>query len=51
MEERYSASAWEIERRQKKATLLEEYGIKELIAAILGTQGVYYFDDPVSGRH
>jgi len=54
LEERYTVSAWELEKKGEEARRLLE-GYLSLYGSSLqeykGRQGVYYFDDPVSGKH
>ncbi len=54
LEERYSVSAWELEKKGEETRRLLE-GYLSLYGSSLqeykGRQGVYYFDDLVSGKH
>jgi len=54
LEERYSVSAWELEKKGEESKQLLD-GYLSLFGASLqhykGRQGVYYFDDPTSGKH
>ena len=54
LEERYTVSAWELEKKGEETRQLL-HGYLSLYGSSLqeykGRQGVYYFDDPVSGKH
>lgn len=54
LEENYSVSAWELEKKGKESKQLLE-GYLDIFGVPLqqykGRQGVYYFDDPTSGKH
>jgi superfamily II DNA or RNA helicase len=54
LEEQYSVSAWELEKKGEESKRLLE-GYLSLLGTSLqeykGRQGVFYFDDPASGRH
>jgi len=54
MEDHYSVSAWELEKKGAESKQLLE-GYLGIFGASLqqykGRQGVYYLDDPVSGKH